>query len=175
MRMHRPGPHVIACTLATSLAALPSCAADADSTVAAYTITDSAGIRIVESRSPLWGDRPLRVQPEPVLRLGKEEEGPEQFSSIAQGIFLGDGRIAVSERSAGEVRLFDSTGLHLRTLGADGRRKGCAPNQVRALRNRVPDRAGHGAPQPHTLLLGSVSVTASGRATGGDIGEVAAG
>ena len=122
MRMHRPRSHALTLTLtlATSLAAFPSCAADPDATAAAYTITDSAGIRIIESLRPLWGDTVLQVVAEPLLRLGSEEEGPEQFGFVVQGVLFEDARIAVAEWTAREVRLFESTGHHQRTFGGAG-------------------------------------------------------
>jgi len=120
MTIHRSRFHALTLTLATSLAAFPSCAADADPTATAYTITDSAGIQIVESLTPVWGDTPLQIAPEPLLRLGSEEEGPEQFGSVMWGVLFEDGRIAVSELTSSEVRLFDSTGQHQRTFGGAG-------------------------------------------------------
>ena len=120
MTIHRSRFHALTLPLAMSLAAFPSCAADGDPTTAAYTITDSAGIRIVESLTPLWGDTPLQIAPEPLLRLGSEEEGPEQFGSVMWGILFQDGWIAVSEQTSSEVRLFDSTGQHQRTFGGAG-------------------------------------------------------
>ena len=119
MRMHQPRTHALALTLATSLVALPSCTADADP-AAAYTITDSAGIRIIESLTPLWGASPLQIESEPFLRLGKEEEGPEQFGSLGQAVLFGDAQIAVADFASSDVRLFDSTGQHLRTFGGAG-------------------------------------------------------
>ena len=120
MTIRRSRSYVLTLTLAMSLAALPSCAADADPTNAAYTITDSAGIRIVESLTPLWGDTVLQIAPEPLLRLGSEEEGPEQFGFVMQGVLLEDARIAVVEGITSEVRLFELTGQHVRTFGGAG-------------------------------------------------------
>ena len=120
MTIRRSRSYVLTLTLPISLAAFPSCAADADPTAAAYTITDSAGIRIVESLTPLWWDTVPQIAPEPLLRLGSEEEGPEQFGSVMWGVLFEDGRIAVSELTSSEVRLFDSTGQHQRTFGGAG-------------------------------------------------------
>lgn len=85
-----------------------------------YTVTDSAGVEIVESTAPAWADGTQRIEPEPLLRIGREEDGPYQFAFIAFATLLDDGRIVVAEAAAQELREFDADGLHLRTLGGAG-------------------------------------------------------
>lgn len=85
-----------------------------------YTITDSAGIRIIESRVPAWGEKGMRIDPEPFLRIGREAEGPYQFGTLGFGVLLADGSIAMSEVSSQELRIFDAAGNHVKTLGGPG-------------------------------------------------------
>lgn len=90
-----------------------------------HTVTDSAGVRIVESLSPAWGQAGARIDSIPTLRIGKEEAGPYQFGLVAEARFLADGTFAVPELTAGEIRIFDSSGHHVRTLG----RRGAGPGE----------------------------------------------
>ncbi len=108
--------------MASSLLALVSaaCVGEASAERDRYTIVDSAGIQIVESFAPAWGDEGARIDPEPSLRIGREGEGPSQFGRLTGGVFLADGQIAVMDALAKEVRVFDSAGRHLRTFGGDG-------------------------------------------------------
>jgi hypothetical protein len=83
-----------------------------------HTVTDSAGIRIVVSHSPAWGD-PRTIDPEPLLRIGGEE-GPYLFGALYRAILLPDGGIAAVEGMSREIRLFDTSGNHVRTFGGPG-------------------------------------------------------
>jgi hypothetical protein len=94
-----------------------------------YTIADSAGIQIVESLSPAWGDEGPRIDPESLVRIGQEEEGPYQFGFLFQALVLEDGTIVVPEVGAQEVRHFDPSGSHLRTFGGSG----SGPGEFRGL------------------------------------------
>lgn len=85
-----------------------------------YTVTDSAGIQILESFSPALGRRIGAIDPEPLVRIGREEEGPYLFGFVSVGTFLSGGRIAVADGRAREVRVFDDSGAHLLTLGGRG-------------------------------------------------------
>ena len=82
-------------------------------------VRDSAGIEIVESTSPEWS-APRSVEVEPVLRIGREEEGPYQFAVVGRALFLQDGGIAIAEGRAQEVRIFGAEGSHEQTLGRRG-------------------------------------------------------
>jgi hypothetical protein len=59
-----------------------------------------------------------------MLRIGAEGAGPHQFSFIGPALLLEGGRLAIVELAVNEVRLFDSTGSHLRTFGRRGRGPG---------------------------------------------------
>lgn len=85
-----------------------------------YTVVDSAGVEIVESLEPAWGEGKYRIDSVPSTLIGREEEGPYQFGFLFQALFAEDGTIVVPEPISQEIRLFDSTGHHLRTLGGRG-------------------------------------------------------
>jgi hypothetical protein len=92
-----------------------------DSDDVPFTITDSAGVRIIESRLPTWGVSERRINPDPLVRIG-QLEGDEryEFGQLTDGIFLSDGQIAVSDILAHQVRVFDSSGRHVNTFGREG-------------------------------------------------------
>jgi len=83
---------------------------------------DSASVRIVESRAPLW-DAATRwsVDPDPALQIGAAEGAPAyQFSDPWGAIELADGRIVVTDGQVKEVRIFGPDGRHIRTFGGEG-------------------------------------------------------
>jgi hypothetical protein len=88
------------------------------------TVTDSAGVTIVTSTGSVWGEGALRVDSNPVRRIGAEEAGPYQFSFVSTGLLLEGGGIAVVEQSSNEIRLFDAEGRHQRSVGRRGRGPG---------------------------------------------------
>ncbi len=90
-------------------------------------VRDSAGIRIVESSRPIWGsDSGWRIEPEPSLDIGSADgEEPYLFSYVETALRLGDGTIVVANAGSGELRFFDSTGRHVRSVG----RKGSGPGE----------------------------------------------
>ncbi|MBA3853711.1 MAG: hypothetical protein C0503_04795 [Gemmatimonas sp.] len=58
------------------------------------------------------------------LRIGEGDEGPTSFSWV-KGIEEGaDGRIYIYEHSTQDIRIFDRTGAHVRTIGRKGRGPG---------------------------------------------------
>ena len=88
---------------------------------------DSAGVRIVESSRPAWGsDSGWRIEPKPSLDIGSADGGePYLFSYVETALRLGDGTIVVANAGSGELRFFDSTGRHVRSVG----RKGSGPGE----------------------------------------------
>lgn len=86
-----------------------------------FVVRDSAGVEIVESSAPGW-ERPWRLADAPAVSIGLVE-GDEayQFSDVTSGFVLPDGRIVVGHRrSPPDLRIFDATGRHERTIGGDG-------------------------------------------------------
>ncbi len=90
---------------------------------AAFSVADSAGIRIVENARPPEGSRlGWRVGPGPAVSIGAVEgEAPYMFNWVRDGTRLGDGRIVVADYGSAELRVFDgASGAHLATWGGRG-------------------------------------------------------
>jgi hypothetical protein len=87
----------------------------------AFTVRDSAGIRIVESHRPLWGDGEAWRVGDPVLRIGHAiGDAARELHTVSGATRRADGRIAVALGGVGEVRLFDRDGQYLQTIGRRG-------------------------------------------------------
>ena len=89
---------------------------------ATFSTRDSAGIIIAENR----GELPAKggswsVSPDPVLQIGSLD-GDEAylFSRISGAVKLSDGRIAVADIRAPNLRIFSANGEHLHTFGTRG-------------------------------------------------------
>lgn len=85
-----------------------------------HVVRDSAGVRLVESYEPVWQPGSVRIEPAPLLDIGREGAGPYQFSVVPSGVLLPSGSIAVTEIRSQEVRVFDMEGSHLFTVGGRG-------------------------------------------------------
>jgi hypothetical protein len=108
---------VLACALATG--------ACGEGAAPAFTVRDSAGVRIAASTVPAWGEEsPWRVSSEPSLVIGAEGEGPYELFRVFQAVRLDDGTIVVADNGSAELRWFDAEGRHLRTVGGRGRGPG---------------------------------------------------
>ena len=106
----------LATLFATCLAALPL------SPQQSFTVTDSAGIRIVESTSPAWpAGAEWRLGTEPTLTIG-EVSGDlnTMFQGVSQAFRMDDGTIVVVDRLASQVSLFDPAGVFIRNVGGRG-------------------------------------------------------
>ena len=104
---------------AVALSALAACGGpDRSSRV---TITDSAGIRIVESVAPAWeADEAWRVSG-PITSVGAIDGPPESQLHRVRGVArLGDGRVVVSNQGSSEIRLYDASGRWIRSIGGEG-------------------------------------------------------
>jgi hypothetical protein len=101
--------------------ALGACA-PADVPRTAAVVRDSAGIRIVESRAAAWStDDALVVPAGPSLVIGDEDGGAEdRFGWVAAGARLSDGRIAVFDAMADELRYYDRRGRFVARTGGPG-------------------------------------------------------
>ena len=80
---------------------------------------DSAGVEIVESVLPAWGEgEGWRVLPEPTLRIGVVDGDPAyQFDQVVGASRLADGTVVVGDGGAQEIRFFGTDGRHLRSAG----------------------------------------------------------
>lgn len=80
------------------------------------TVTDSAGIPVVESTSPAeqW-----TVGAEPVVRIGSLD-GAAAFGHIRGAVFLDDGRIVVADQQASQLLVFHADGSPSDVWGGPG-------------------------------------------------------
>ncbi len=86
-----------------------------------FTVRDSAGVVIAENRVAPPEPGAFALSPEPVVQIGAVDgEDAYLFSRVRGAVRLSDGRIAVLDDRAGEVRIFDAAGRHVRTLGRKG-------------------------------------------------------
>jgi hypothetical protein len=85
-------------------------------------VQDSAGIAMVENTTPAWRDgQAWRVEPKPVLQLGQlDGDQPHMFANITGAVQLADGSIAVADAGSSQLRIFDPTGQHRRSIGGPG-------------------------------------------------------
>jgi hypothetical protein len=103
-----------------SALALSSCAEPegaVDWTVSVDTVDGT--IRVVNTPPASGAEPTMRADED--LRIGEiEGGGPAQFGRIRTIAVLEDGRIAVADAQAEEVRLFDRDGQYIRTFGGRG-------------------------------------------------------
>ncbi|WP_423926680.1 hypothetical protein [Candidatus Palauibacter sp.] len=85
-------------------------------------VRDSAGVTIVENGRPLPESRlGWQVGPEATVSIGTAGGDPayELFRAL-DAMRLSDGRIVVANAGSGELRVFDSDGVHLESWGGQG-------------------------------------------------------
>ncbi len=111
--------------LAATAASLHACTPSDDTPVSAIR-RDSAGITIVESLRPAWGDSAhWRVDAEPLLDLAESGTGdPHNFYSVRSIGRLSDGSVVVANSGSNEIRKFSSDGRFLASAGGDGQGPG---------------------------------------------------
>ena len=104
------------------LAACSSGADQADS--ARATVTDSAGVRLVEYPAAALQIPPVEL-PLPDVELGAEDgDGADVFGSIGQVVRLTDGSIVVFDRQPPEVKVFGPDGALRTRFGREGKGPG---------------------------------------------------
>ena len=89
---------------------------------AAFSVRDSAGVRIVESLRPEWeAAGEWLLSSDPVLQIG-ERDGEEvlQLFGITGGLRLIDGRMAVLNSGSNTVRIFGEDGGFITEFGGSG-------------------------------------------------------
>lgn len=112
-------PTLLAATLLTA-----ACSAEPEAPVefTGHTVRDSAGVVIVESAVPAWGEgEEWSLTQEPVLSIGAVD-GPDEYLLYrsSSAIRLDDGRIVVANGGSHELRFYDSMGRYLNASGAEG-------------------------------------------------------
>ena len=81
---------------------------------------DSSGVQIVTS-TPASSEATCTFSEKPVLVIGDDEEDDNQLFSTILGMGrLSDGSVAVVDNQSAEVRIFDASGHHLRSIGQGG-------------------------------------------------------
>lgn len=86
------------------------------------TVTDSAGIVIVESSQALWTEESRwHLSGEPLASIGVEE-GPEEYQlyRVRSAVRMDDGRIVIANHGSSELRFYDPTGGFLFARGGEG-------------------------------------------------------
>lgn len=83
-------------------------------------VVDSTDVRIATS-DPFGSGATCPVGEDPFLVLGDREDDPAHLFGRVDGVArLSDGSVAVADNTVAEVRIFDETGEHVRSLGGRG-------------------------------------------------------
>jgi hypothetical protein len=90
---------------------------------------DSAGVQIVENAGVAGPDAWTVAEPARVDIGGGGGHPAYDFNAITNVLRLPDGRVVVANRSTNEIRVFDSLGAHLKTVG----RAGGGPGEFQSL------------------------------------------
>lgn len=109
-------------TVAIVTVALAACAAGELGDEAGVVVRDSAGVRIVESHRPRWGEgEGWVVEAVPSLQLGVVEgDTPDSFARVVDALRLPDGTIVVADWGNFQLRFFDDEGGFLWGVGREG-------------------------------------------------------
>lgn len=90
-------------------------------------VFDTTGVRVAFT-DVLASDAQCTLGDEPVLSIGRDEEGHHGLSSVRGVARLSDQSIAVMNNATGEIRIFGADGRYLRGMG----RRGRAPGEFRS-------------------------------------------
>jgi hypothetical protein len=119
--------------------ALSACAGRPATPGAATGVRDSAGIAIVENRSPSWtAATAWRLSDSPALRMGvMGGDSAHEFYGIAGVVRLSSGTLVVANSGTHQLRYYDATGRLVSTAG----RQGDGPGEFQGLTSllRLPD------------------------------------
>ena len=87
-----------------------------------FTTRDSAGIHIVESVSPAWGDGDAwQLSEQPLVDIGGLEGDPDyELFRVSNSVRLPDGRIVIGNNGTNEIRFYDESGVYLLDAGGEG-------------------------------------------------------
>jgi hypothetical protein len=92
---------------------------------ATMSVRDSAGIRMVTHARSASPHSTWRIAPKPILEIGgTASAGPTLFDDIWGAARTPRGEIIVSDNATQQLRMFDSTGKHLRSFGRRGQGPG---------------------------------------------------
>jgi len=86
-----------------------------------FTVRDSAGVTIVENEGPVLADTAgWQLGPNRRLQIGSRDNPETSFGRIIAARSLSDGRVAVLDQQALQVRIFDQEGRLLASAGGAG-------------------------------------------------------
>lgn len=106
-----------------------------DSNEGDFTVTDSAGITIVENGAALLNRVPTwTVNPNPTLTIESESEAGLLLFDVSEVAVLNGGTLAVTNSGGTEVLLFSQDGAFLRSIGGPGE----GPGEFRTITSVVP-------------------------------------
>jgi len=108
---------------AAAVLVLPALAACGGDTPAVRAVSrDSAGVRIVENAAPTWkAGEEWRLSAEPTLDIGLANGAAAyQFGRVSGAVRLSDGTVVVADGQSRQLRFFDRSGRHVRTVGREG-------------------------------------------------------
>lgn len=108
---------------AAGVLVLPALAACGTDTPAVRAVSrDSAGVRIVENATPSWktGEE-WKLSAKPTLDIGLANGAAAyQFGRVSGAVRLSDGTVVVADAQSRQLRFFDRSGRHVRTVGREG-------------------------------------------------------
>lgn len=97
----------------------------------AQQVRDSAGVRIVRYGEDAVPPARWTVHATPVLAIGGAEgSGPAELAGVRGVIRFADGALAIANATTRDVRVFDASGRHVRTIG----RRGQGPGEFETIR-----------------------------------------
>ncbi|MGD2215350.1 MAG: 6-bladed beta-propeller [Gemmatimonadales bacterium] len=107
---------------ASALLALAAVACGGVAERSTLTMSDSAGVTIVESHAPTWGpEHGWRLSEAPLVTIGTVEGADEyQLYRVRSAVRLAEGRIVVANAGTGELRFYDADGTYLFKRGGEG-------------------------------------------------------
>ncbi len=105
-----------------ALLALLACGTRERAAAPTAVVRDSAGIRIVENTTPLWGEgQGWTVVDSPLVDIGgNAADAAYDLAQVNGVVMLGDGRLVVAVGGAYQVRFYNSDGTHIATAGQRG-------------------------------------------------------
>lgn len=107
--------------LRATLVAIVAAACGTGGNASSFIVSDSAGVRIAESRAPAWDDEKAWRVGEALVRIGVVVGDPAyQFSDVAGTVRLADGTIVVADGGSQQVRFYGPEGRFLLSSGGPG-------------------------------------------------------
>src|SRR5688572_10567207 len=118
-----------------------------------YRSAEGQAVPVVHSQRPIWtAATQWRLGAKPILDIGTAEGDPNyEFGLISGVLKLNDGRWAVADMQANQIRLFDAGGKFLKTAGRRGDGPGEWTQLARLIRYRADTILGGSFTARHEL------------------------